>query len=56
MGAPRIVAAELPERGRMFYLVDDNLDFLPEVKAFLDWKVATRRAPATLEGYCYRLG
>ncbi len=55
MGAPRIVAAELPERGRMFYLVDDNLDFLPEVKAFLDWKVATRRAPATLEGYCYRL-
>ncbi|GAC1430098.1 MAG: tyrosine-type recombinase/integrase [Chloroflexota bacterium] len=55
VGAPRIVAAEWPERGRMFYLVDDDLEFIPEVKAFLDWKVATRRAPATVEGYCYRL-
>ncbi len=50
MTAPRIVAAELPEHGCMFYLVDDNLEFIPEFKASLDWKVAIRRAPATWEG------
>jgi integrase/recombinase XerD len=55
MSPPTMVAADVPGRGRMFYLVDDHLDFLPEVKEFLDWKAATRRAPATIKAYCYRL-
>jgi len=50
-----MVAAETSDRGRMYYLVDEALDFIPEVKHFLDWKMATRRAPATVEAYCYRL-
>ena len=50
-----MVAADVPDRGRLFYLVDDALEFVPEVKEFLDWKAATQRAPATLKGYCYRL-
>ncbi len=52
---PRIVAADMPDRGRMYYLVDDCLDFIAEVKEFLDWKAATQRAPATLKAYCSRL-
>jgi integrase/recombinase XerD len=55
MNPPRMVAAEVPDRGRTFYLVDDNLDFIFEVKEFLDWKAATRRAPATIRAYCSRL-
>src|SRR5215210_1419237 len=55
MTPPRMVVADTPDRGRMPYLVDDDLDFIPEVKAFLDWKAATRRAPDTLHAYCYRL-
>jgi len=50
-----MVAADVPDRGRLFYLVDDALEFVPEVQEFLDWKAATQRAPATLKGYCYRL-
>lgn len=52
---PKIVAAEVPNLGPMFYLVDEHLNFIPEVKAFLEWKAATKRAPATIEAYCYRL-
>jgi integrase/recombinase XerD len=55
MCSPRMVAAEVPDRGRLFYLVDNNLDFIAEVKEFLDWKAATRRAPATVKAYCSRL-
>lgn len=55
MYSPRMVAAEVPDLGRLFYLVDANLDFIAEVKEFLDWKAATRRAPATLKAYCTRL-
>jgi integrase/recombinase XerD len=55
MSPPRMVEALLPDRGRMFYLIDAKLDFIPEVKEFLDWKAATRRAPATIEAYCFRL-
>jgi site-specific recombinase XerD len=36
-------------------LVDANLDFAHEVKLFLDWKAATRHAPATIKAYCSRL-
>lgn len=50
-----MVPADVPDRGRMFYLIDCNLDFIPEVKEFLDWKAVTSRAPATLKAYCHRL-
>lgn len=52
---PKMVAAQVPHLGRMFYLVDEHLDFIPEVKDFLDWKAAIRRAPATIQAYCFRL-
>jgi len=55
MSIPKMIAADTPDRGRMWYLVDENLDFVPEVKLFLDWKAATRHAPATIEAYCSRL-
>jgi Phage integrase, N-terminal SAM-like domain len=55
MCPPKMVEALLPDRGQMFYLVDPKLDFIPEVKAFLDWKAATKRAPSTIEAYCVRL-
>jgi integrase/recombinase XerD len=54
-GSPKIVAAEVPDHGRMYYLVDARLDFITEVKEFLDWKAATQRAPATIKAYCSRL-
>jgi integrase/recombinase XerD len=52
---PRVVAADVPDRERMYYLVDDACNFIPEAKEFLDWKAATKRAPATLKAYCSRL-
>ena len=52
---PRMIAADVPDRGRIYYLVDETLDFVPEVKQFLDWKAATKRAPATVKAYCSRL-
>ena len=52
---PRMVAADVPGRGRMYYLVDGGCDFIPNAKAFLDWKAATNRAPATMKAYCSRL-
>ncbi len=55
MNPPKMVAADTPDRERMWYLVDAHLDFLPEVKLFLDWKAATRSAPATIKAYCSRL-
>jgi integrase/recombinase XerD len=55
MKTPRMIAAEVPGRGRMYYLVDEALNFVPEVKDFLDWKAATKRAPATVKAYCARL-
>ena len=51
----KMVAADVPDRGQMYYLVNGTLDFIPEVKAFLDWKAATRRVPATIQAYCSRL-
>jgi integrase/recombinase XerD len=55
LNLPKMVAADTPDRGRMWYLVDANLDFIPEVKLLLDWKAATRHAPATIKTYCSRL-
>ena len=55
MKAPRMIAADVPGRGGMYYLVDEALNFVPEVKDFLDWKAATKRAPATVKAYCARL-
>src|SRR5579859_2156851 len=50
-----MIAADIPDRGRMYYLIDGAYDFLPDVKEFLDWKAATNRAPATMKAYCSRL-
>jgi len=55
MLAPRMIAADVPGRGHMYYLVDEDLNFVSEVKDFLDWKAATKRAPATVKAYCARL-
>ena len=55
MNPPKMVAADTPDRGHMWYLVDANLDFVREVKLFLDWKAATKHAPATIKAYCSRL-
>jgi integrase/recombinase XerD len=55
MDYPRLVTAELPDQRRMWYLIDSQFDFLPEAKAFLDWKAATRCAPTTLQVYASRL-
>ena len=52
---PRMIVAQMSDRDRMWYLVDQQLNFIPEVKEFLDWKAATRRAPATIAAYCFRL-
>ncbi len=53
--APRIVAADVPDRGRMYYLVDSKYDFILDAKEFFDWKAATNRAPATMKAFCSRL-
>ena len=53
--APKIVAADVPDRGRMYYLVDSKYDFILDAKGFFDWKAATNRAPATMKAYCSRL-
>jgi hypothetical protein len=55
MKAPRMIAADVPDLGRMYYLVDEALKFVSEVKDFLDWKAATKRAPATVKAYRARL-
>ncbi|HEU5378586.1 MAG TPA: tyrosine-type recombinase/integrase [Ktedonobacteraceae bacterium] len=52
---PRMVAADIPGKDRMYYLVDAQSNFIAEVKEFLDWKMATKRAPATIKAYCLRL-
>jgi integrase/recombinase XerD len=51
----RMIAADIPDRGRMYYLIDGNYDFISDAKEFLDWKAATNRAPATMKAYCSRL-
>jgi len=53
--APRMIAADVPDRGRMYYLLDSQYDFIPDAKEFFDWKAATNRAPATMKAYCSRL-
>jgi hypothetical protein len=37
MKAPGMIAADVPGHGCMYYLVDEALNFVPEVKDFLDW-------------------
>ena len=53
--SPKMVLADLPGQDAMFYLVDEDLSFIPEIKDFLDWKRATKRAPSTIKAYCSRL-
>src|SRR6266566_3563076 len=50
-----MIAADVPDRGRMYYLVDGKDDFIPDAKEFFDWKAATNRAPGTIKAYCSRL-
>ena len=50
-----MVVADIPGKDCMYYLVDEQLNFIAEVKEFLDWKMATNRAPATIKAYCLRL-
>jgi hypothetical protein len=52
----RMIAADVQDLGRMYYLIDGNYDFIPDAKEFLDWKAATNRAPATMKGYRYEVG
>jgi len=54
-GFPLMVAADVPGVGEMHYLVDENFDFIPEVKRFLDYKRSVGRAPNTVMAYCSRL-
>src|SRR6266704_7085884 len=54
-GPLRMITADVPGRGQMYYLIDSNYDFIPDAKEFLDWKAATNRAPATTKAYCSRL-
>jgi len=54
-GFPWMVAADVPGVGEMHYLMDENLDFIPEVKRFLDYKRSVGRAPNTILAYCSRL-
>jgi integrase/recombinase XerD len=51
----RMIAADVPGRERMYYLIDGKYDFISDAKEFLDWKAATNRAPATMKAYCSRL-
>ena len=53
--ALRMIAADTPDRGRMYYLINGNNDFIPDAKEFLDWEAATNRAPGTMKAYCSRL-
>lgn len=54
---PRIVVAVIPGQEKRFYLVDQNLDFIPEIKDLIDQKVNTKRSlsPNTLQALCIRL-
>lgn len=51
----RVVKAVLPDGRPMWYLVNENLDFVQEVKQFLDLKMAVQRSPDTVKAYCWRL-
>ena len=53
--SPRIVPAVIPGQAVRFYLIDQNLDFIPEVKELVDQKANTRHAPGTTRLLCYRL-
>lgn len=50
-----MVIADVPNQEHLYYLVNRNYDFIPEVKEFLDWKSVTKRAPATVKAYCSHL-
>jgi integrase/recombinase XerD len=50
-----MIAADVPDLGRMYYLINGTYDFISDAKEFLDWKAATNRAPATMKAYCSRL-
>jgi len=52
---PRLVTAVVPGQENRFYLIDQNLDFIPEVKELIDQKASTRRAPGTIRGICIQL-
>lgn len=52
---PRIVTAASPGQEDRFYLIDRELEFIPEVKSLLDQKVIGRCSPNTTKALCTRL-
>lgn len=53
----RIVEA-ITEQGKMYYLVDENYDFIPLIKEFLDMiqaRAVKEVSPNTIRSYCYHL-
>lgn len=52
---PKIVTAVLSGQEDRFYLVDQDLEFIPEVKFLVDQKVRNRRSPNTTKALCSRL-
>jgi hypothetical protein len=43
------------ENQKQLYLVDDNCEFIPSVKRYLDYLAALEKSPHTLENYCRHL-
>lgn len=52
---PRLVTASVPGQEDRFYLIDRDLDFIPEVKELVDQKSNTRCSPNTIRGICVKL-
>ncbi len=52
---PRLVKAVISNQEDRFYLVDQSLDFIPEVRQLVDQKVRTGCAPGTVRGFCIKL-
>lgn len=52
---PKLITAVIPGQEKRFYLVNQQLDFIPEVKEWVDQKVNARQAPGTIKNFCYRV-
>ena len=52
-----IIAADIPGQLNRFYLIDQNFDFIPEVKALIDSRINSRRftSPNSTKSLCNQL-